>query len=257
MCKKRIEANTLKYSVNTIERDEVNVHLSCFKCSECDRLLSPGDHFVIRDDRFVCSSHFDSRQPDRCGKVASSKQQPNDFDKQPSPTESDRRSPTESTFRNSNDGVRLIAGQPASTRPDHSLDRLPPHSNHPLIIDSQLAIIHHHSGHQHPSSDDNYSCMPNSMNLTDYSNDFDNFESALQANEANDRLYSHEYNLSPNDSNLPASTLMIDSYWTQVNSPLNEYENLDAHLYVQRKARSKRRKQPSDSGRFFLSLFPD
>ena len=58
VCKKSIEKNTLKYTIKNI-----NVHLSCFKCVECDNLLSHGDHFVIdREDRFVCSSHFQNQK---------------------------------------------------------------------------------------------------------------------------------------------------------------------------------------------------
>lgn len=240
VCKKQIEKNTLKYSVNIVERGEINVHLSCFKCSECDRLLSPGDRFVIRDDRFACSFHFD--RPNRTSRDGSSL-----ADNQRQPTDSsnsDRQSLAESTFRSSN--IRLIASQPA---PDHGLDN----SRQPFGSQLTDHLANHHSDHHPPSDNDHRSIPPNSLNLTDYSNDFDNFESALQANEANDRLYSHEYNLSPNDSNLPASRLLIDSYWPPV-SPLNEYENLDAQ-YVQRKARSKRKKQQSNSSKCFFLVF--
>lgn len=231
------------------------MHLSCFKCSECDKLLSAGDHFVRRDDRFACSVHFADRL-DRCRKSkgnSSMKERTNepmteDNARQPTNSSTDSDHHSLAAFGNSNNSVRSIASQPASSRLDpHSLDSLPARSsNHPLI--SSHFAIHHHLRQPHHSDD--YSSIPalsNSMNFTDYPNDSDNFENALQANEAN--LYSHEYNLSPNDSNRPASARMIDSYWTQVNSPLNEYENLDTHPCVQRKARSKRRKPQSDAGR--------
>lgn len=210
------------------------MHPSCFRCTECDKLLSAGDHFVRRDDRFVCSFHFADRKSKSSTKERTEDAQTN-YHALACPA----------VFRQ--DEVR--SSQPASTL--HTLDNLPLDSrpsNHPLI--SSHFAIHHHSS-QPPTGDEYSSIAPlaNSMNLTaDYPNDLDKLDKfEMQA------LYSPDYNLSPNDSNLPASAHMIDSFWTQVNSPLNEYENLDTHLdthpYVQRKARSKRRKPQSEAGK--------
>jgi len=63
VCKRPIEKNTLKHTIyNTQDASSVcssNVHLECFQCYECGRVLNSGDHFVlIKDDKFACSFHY-------------------------------------------------------------------------------------------------------------------------------------------------------------------------------------------------------
>lgn len=57
VCKKPIEKNTLKHTIYNI-----NVHLNCFQCFECGRILNSGDRFVlIKDHKFACSFHYNQK----------------------------------------------------------------------------------------------------------------------------------------------------------------------------------------------------
>lgn len=241
ICKQRIEKNTLKYTIN----NNINVHLNCFKCSECKKQLNRGDHFVIRDDKVACSSHF-------CNKIELNDKPENNsliklnevftHRKLNSP---DSTSESIDSLNKSSNSIYRSIDQPASHL-EHQNSQHKIHSTASINYNSDSSHLDQHN------SSSNNSIPINSMNLIDYNlNDHlnDNFDNNFKSNQLTNyssNLYCSQKYLTI-ENNLPVSP---DMFWTQVNSPLNDNENLNTQQYIQRKIRSKKRKLQNKSGRY-------
>lgn len=52
-CKQVIERDTyVRKTSNMI------FHLQCFQCNQCGKVLDSGDHYIVNDDKLLCSNHY-------------------------------------------------------------------------------------------------------------------------------------------------------------------------------------------------------